>query len=471
MKTHSTSGGSRSFLAALATIALCGMAQPAQAQLFTQGDLIVSVYGNVGNAATSSNFTMSLPTPEASFIDGVPTPISLLEFSPSAPVNSLPIVTYTMPTANIGLNFGIVGEYGSSSEGTIQLSGDGRYLTVNGYSAVPSIQGIGSPGGLGYFNANPISVDALAQATSANVPRVFALVDANGNVNSSTVLNNLFSTNNPRSSYTLNGTVLYLSGQGSGSSDQGIYMVATGTNNVISPGNNATRIYNNTDTRTVLANSGNLYFSEDKPNKPTGVFAYNGLPLNSTQTPTNLTGSTNGVGNFSPEGIYFANATTMYVADTGVPKKGAPGVGGIQKWSLVGGNWTLDYVLIDPNFTTNITASDGETGFEAITGKLVGSGANTTVQLFAVSYTLGDADPDGLYAITDMLSSSVLPAGEDFTEIEASGPNNVFKGVSFAPVPEPGEAALLGGLGCLAAAWGQWRRRASRMRGKQVAQE
>jgi hypothetical protein len=435
--------GIRNTLAAALGLAL---AHTAPAQLFTQGDLLVSVYGNVGNAATGSNFTESLPTPESSYVDGVPTPISLLEFTPTTTqVGNAPVLTYTMPTTNSGNNLGIVGEYGSSSEGTIQLSADGRYLTFGGYSAVPSIAGVGSPGGLGYYNANPVSGVALAQATSANVPRVFALVDANGNVNTSTVLNNLYSTNNPRSVYTMNGTVLYLSGQGSGSSDQGVYKVATGTNNVLNPGSNATKIYGTTDTRTVQAYNGNLYFSEDKPNKPTGIFEYSGLPLNSSATPVQILPAGNGSANFSPEGFYFANATTMYVADTGDPKKGAPGNGGIEKWSLVGGNWTLDYTLIDPNFTTNITATNGETGFEALTGQVVGTGANATVELFAVSYTLGDADPDGLYAISDLLAAATNP-GESFTEIEASGPNNVFKGVSFAPVPEPGAYALLFGV-------------------------
>jgi len=35
------------------------------------------------------------------------------------------------------------------------------------------------------------------------VPRVLALIDGNGNVNSSTVIYNIFDTNNPRSAYTL----------------------------------------------------------------------------------------------------------------------------------------------------------------------------------------------------------------------------------------------------------------------------
>ncbi|MGA2053496.1 MAG: hypothetical protein ABSH19_09305, partial [Opitutales bacterium] len=324
----------------------------ASAQLFTQGDLVVSTYGNVSNAATSSAFTEALPTPESSYIDGVPTPISLLEFSPTAAANSAPLVTFTLPTANIGINFGLVGEYGSSSEANIQLSANAEYLTIAGYSAAPSIAGIGSPGGLGYFNANPDGTDALAQSTDTNVPRVFALVDANGDVNSSTILNDVYSTNNPRSEY-LDGSRLYISGQGSGTTDQGLYLTSVGTNTVANPGSAPTPIYNGTDTRVTEVYNGNLYYSVDKKNKVTGIFEYTGTPSGLTTAMQIIPGN-NGLSggslvNYSPDGYFFANTTTLYVADTGDPKNGGTGDGGIQKWSLNVGNstWTLDYTLID----------------------------------------------------------------------------------------------------------------------------
>ncbi|MGA2053393.1 MAG: PEP-CTERM sorting domain-containing protein, partial [Opitutales bacterium] len=111
--------------------------------------------------------------------------------------------------------------------------------------------------------------------------------------------------------------------------------------------------------------------------------------------------------------------------------------------------------LIDPNFVTNITLAHGETGFESVTGEVVGSGPSAVVDLFAVSYTLGDADPDGLYSITDNLDAT-SETGEEFTELESSNDiadgNDVFKSVSFAPVPEPGSYALIfGGLGAVLA--------------------
>jgi hypothetical protein len=50
-----------------------------------------------------------------------------------------------------------------------------------------------------------------------------------------------------------------------------------------------------------------------------------------------------------PEAFFFANATTMYVADSGSSKQTSAssslGDGGLQKWSLVNGAWQLDYTV------------------------------------------------------------------------------------------------------------------------------
>jgi len=388
---------------------------------FTPGDIVVSTYGNVGNAATDSGFPI-----------GVPTPISLLEFSPAGAGDGAPLTTFTLPTTDSGNNFGIVGEYGSSSEGTIQLSTDGQCLTLGGYSAEPSCAGTGGPAG-GYSDANGVK---LGQSTDTSVPRVFALVDANGEVNSSTVSNNVFSTNNPRSEY-LDGALLYISGQGSGSADQGLYVTTVGKNTVTHPDSGPTKIYTMNDTRITQVYDGNLYYSADSKDKAAGIFEYQGKPVNSGQTAVKIIPGDNGLSgssqeNYSPEQYYFANRTTLYVADTGNPKNGGRGDGGIQKWTLNGSTWTLDYTMKDPGFKTDTLQAHGECGFEAIAGRVVGTDAGAKVELFAVSYTLGKGDPDGLYRITDCLGG-ISDGGATFTEMEASGANRLFKGVAFAP--------------------------------------
>ena len=205
--------------------------------------------------------------------------------------------------------------------------------------------------------------------------------------------------------------------------------------------------------------NGNLYYSTDKKGAPTGIFQISGLPTGAS-TSTQITAANNGLTgtskvSYSPEGFFFANATTLYVADTGVPKAGGIGGGGIQKWTLSGSTWTLQYTLTDANFVSPslaASATSGETGFEAITGQIVAGGL---IRLYAVSYTAGDDNPNGLYEITDNLNGTT-GAGETFNELESAAGNGgqVFKGVSLTPtvVPEP-STWVLAGLGAVLCAW------------------
>jgi len=436
----------------------------AQTPAFTTGHLVVLTYGNP--AANS-------------YIDGNTTAISLLQFPSAITAGATPTSTFTVPTTTSGANVGVGGEYGSSSEGNLQLSGDGHYLTFGAYNAAQAAAGIqantNSANGTSFTIGTPYSNNtiALGQSADSDVSRVAVLVDAYGNVNSSTTFNNLYNINNPRSVYSSSGTSVYFSGQGDKlTTDQGLFYALVGTQNT------PAGIYNAEDTRFTQVYGGNLYYSLDKKGKPTGIFEFNGTPT-STATATQITAANNGGGiNYSPEGFYFANATTLYVADTGVPKAEGTGAGGIQKWVYNGSSWQLKYEFPNPaNFVAPSAAANataGETGFEAVTGQVV----NGVAYLYAVSYTAGDANPNGLYGITDTVSATAL-AGQTFTEIAAapgiqvsgappseslSGttPDYVFKGVSFAPQPIPSvdtpampQWALIG-LGAILFSLGTW---------------
>jgi hypothetical protein len=107
------------------------------------------------------------------------------------------------------------------------------------------------------FNNAPLSTygtAALGQTTSltaanqmgtvyTTVPRVVALIGANGSVDTSTALTGVFNTNNPRSAATVNGSSFYVSGQGASKTDptQGVFLASLGATT-------ATPIDNTTDT-------------------------------------------------------------------------------------------------------------------------------------------------------------------------------------------------------------------------------
>jgi phosphodiesterase/alkaline phosphatase D-like protein len=182
-----------------------------------------------------------------------------------------------------------------------------------------------------------------------------------------------------------------------------------------------------------------------------------GFPAGLASKITNDTPADAKATEFHPFGIWFANATTLYVADEGdgvLADAGNPNLdpnAGLQKWSLVNGVWQLDYTLQTglnlgtaysvangPNGEVYPTALDPATdGLRNLTGKVNGDG---TVTLYAITSTVstsGDqgADPNKLVAITDDLSATTLPASEQFTTLESAKYGEVLRGVTFTPNP------------------------------------
>ncbi len=168
--------------------------------------------------------------------------------------------------------------------------------------------------------------------------------------------------------------------------------------------------------------------------------------------------------NLSPESYFFANADTLYVADSGIPKNDSQsndsngsglGDGGLQKWTFdeTTQTWSLAYTLSDGLGLVKNSAKSGVTGLLGLTGVVVGD----EVELYATSYTIGDTDQSYLYGITDMLDA-VSGTGEKFATLAAAPVDSNFKGVSFAPnavapVPEPASwAMMVGGFGLLGGA-------------------
>jgi hypothetical protein len=436
-----------------------GLAKAQSISSFTEGDIVVSVEGD--GAGTGS------------YTDNQAAPLTLYEYNPSG---TSFVGSFELPQTASGANFPVSGEYGSSSEATLQLSGNGRYLTIMGY-------GVNADA----FNADPAKYSstgnpALGQSGSLTgqsytaVPRVVALIGQNGSVNSSTALYNIFDQNNPRSVYTVNGTTFYVSGQGNyPDATGGVFYATLGSHSATSitgadAGSGASQ-----DTREVQVYNGQLYVSTDSKKGSTnrdyiGTLGSQGsLPTtvaNGGDGPAMLTGFGNAGGtgkitvtaanannvnasligkdetvNLSPENYFFANPDTLYVADSGSPKNTSAdsplGDGGLQKWTLSNGTWTLDYTISDGLDLVPNSDSSGSTGLYGLAGQVVTIGGVQEVELFATNYTIGDTDPTFLYGVTDVLGDLTAQAGEKFTELEKAPDDANFKGVAFAPAPAP----------------------------------
>jgi hypothetical protein len=173
---------------------------------------------------------------------------------------------------------------------------------------------------------------------------------------------------------------------------------------------------------------------------------------------TTLANSTTGKVYF-PFGLWFANPTTLYVADEGdgTLADAASGTGGLQKWVLVGGTWQLAYTLTaglnlgqpytvpgyptGTNPVTSLPWAPEPDGLRQIAGKVNGDG---TVTIYAVTSTVsgsGDqgADPNQLVVISDKLSATnaTEAASEKFTLLRTAESGTVLRGVSFAPFGLP----------------------------------
>ena len=446
--------------------------------IFTPGNLIVSVEGNgvIGGTGT--------------YTDNQAAPLTLLQYNPvngtSGPATN--VGSLVLPQTPLGNNFAVSGEYGSSSEGILQLSGDGHYLTIMGYgiNAATFNAAANVPNSFS-STGNP----ALAQSGSLTgqsytpVARVVALIDSYGNVDSSTALYNVFNTNNPRSAYTADGTKIYVSGQGTGSdATGGVFYTTRGSSSATAiTGLDTTNNTVSQDTRVVSMYNGQLYVSTDSKGGSNAARSYigtlgtgaptttvgapvqlNGFGTSSTGKYTVTAGNTNGINtvgsiiNLSPESYFFADATTLYVTDSGNGKQtsgtSSLGDGGLQKWKFDGTKWNLIYTLAAGlNLVAN-TQSAGTTGLLGLAGMVIGDG--TEVELFATNYTVGDLDQTYLFGITDLVGATTLPIGlsaESFSIIATAPSDSNFKGVSFAPTdltPEPASVTLLGfGTVCL----------------------
>ncbi len=402
-------------------------------------------------------------------------------------------VNVTQLAANEGIN--LVTSFSSKSELAINFSPDGSSLTFMGYNS--------TVGQFDISNSNtPGSIEPGNTDIATPTYRAVGQISLSNNALQVTTTN-AYNGNNGRAAIATGTGSYYLvgnAGNGNGSAqttaNTGVQLLSAASTNGGLGSNaqvgyfNTTQVGNPADKQpkdnnfrgeTVYDNT--LYVSKGSGSNGIDTVYQVGttgsLPAAGTSTPINVLPGFNtspaktDTDGPHPFGIWFANASTMYVADEGsgattdFGPNATTQAGGLQKYSLVNGAWQLDYELQGSLIGSTYTVSGlgslaGDSlstttdGLRNLTGRI---NANGTVTLYAVTSTVGSvlgdagADPNQIVSITDTLAdtSASQASGEQFNVLDTAALGQVYRGVAIAPVPLPASAWLfvagLGGLG------------------------
>ena len=368
----------------------------------------------------------------------------------------------------------LVTSFNSKSELAVNLSPDGTALTLVGYVAPLNA--------LDVSNSNSPGVYDPTNPSGGSYFRGIAQIGANGAIQ--VTLTNTYSGNTGRAAILANGLYFMAGNANNGSSTPAGVIASTGVQ-VAVPGQAATtppvpvgnfsiaqvkdpatgkpygadKLGKDDNFRGLTIFNNTLYVTKGSGsngiNTVYQVGAAGSLPsaANAANTPITIlpgfpTTLAKNAGASNPFGIWFANGSTLYVADEGdgvTADAAASKTAGLEKWSLVSGTWQLDYVLQSglnlgqpyniPNYPPSLNPATG--GLRNVTGRINGDG---TVTIWAVTSTVsanGDsgADPNRLVTITDQLSNTGAAgaASEQFVTLRSANAGEVLRGVAFAP--------------------------------------
>jgi uncharacterized protein (TIGR03437 family) len=428
------------------------------------GKAVATDNGNYPST-TSANSVWNNNKVDGSF--GITSPIFLDQIALSgAAVNTLAVPPGMLTTS-----------FSSKSELAINLSADGSVLTLIGYVAPANT--------IDVSNSNTPGVYDPTNPAGGSYFRAVAQIGANGAIQITKT--NSYSGNNGRAVMLANG-LYYMSGNsnnGGGTpanvvASTGVQMAAPGQSSTTPP----TQVGNFSITQVNNPSTGAPYAADKlgKDNNFRGLTIFNntlyvtkgsggnGIDTvyqvgNAGSLPTLANAATapitvlpgfptalakNADSTFIyPFGIWFANASTLYVADEGdgvLADAAASKMAGLQKWSLVNGKWQLDYVLQNGlnlgqpygvnGYPTTLNPATG--GLRNLTGRVNNDG---TVTLWAVTSTVsasGDqgADPNKLVSIIDVLANTSASgaSNEQFTIVKTAAAGEVLRGVSLTPI-------------------------------------
>lgn len=454
----------RSVYAGTANTVVKGQALPPVCPATASCGAAVATDNGAGPSTTSSNNVWNNNKADGSF--GITSPIYIDQLTSNGTlVNTLAVPTNMMVTS-----------FSSKSEMAINLSADGTALTMMGYIAPVNT--------IDVSNANTPMVYDPTNPAGASYYRAALQIGANGAM--MVTPTNAYSGNNGRAAMLANGLYYMVGNSNNGSGTPPNVTSATGVE-IATPGQAQTTlptmVGNFSITQLTNPATGQPYPADKagKDNNFRGLTIFNNtlyvtkgsggngvdtvyqvgpagqLPslVNAATAPITIlpglpqdSAKTAGANNIYPFGIWFANATTLYVADEGdgvAADAATSKYAGLQKWTLANGTWQLDYVLQNglnlgqaysvPNYPAALNpATDG---LRNITGRVNSDGTVTVWAVTSTVSTNGDqgADPNKLVSINDNLANLTASgaASEVFTTLRTANPNEVLRGVALTP--------------------------------------
>lgn len=490
----------RKRLAALLAIAAVAMSVAALAQSsgsfsgFTPGNLVVSRSVYTGDATTvtvgeplppvcpataacgtgtatdngafpaigSTNNVWNNDKVDGSF--GITSPVFLDQITPAGALVS----TLAVPGSLVSTSFS------SKSEVALNLSPDAKYLTFMAYRATPNTVDVSNSNTPGAVDpTNPVGTSYYRSVVQVDATGALQVTDTNS-----------YSGNNGRAAILANG-LYYMAGNSNNGSGTPANITSTAGVQLAIPGQpssaTAVQIGNFSISQYNDPTTGKPYTADKagKDNNFRGLTIFNNTLYATKGSGSNGFNTVYQVGNAgslpsaanaattpitvlpgfpttlaknadaaNPFGIWFANASTLYVADEGdgaMADAATSANAGLQKWILVNGTWQRAYVLQNglnlgqaysvPNYP--VTLNPATDGLRNIAGRINGDGTVTVWAVTSTVSTNGDqgADPNQLVAITDVLANTTAAgaANEAFTTVRSAGYAEVLRGVSLTP--------------------------------------
>ncbi|WP_151084539.1 Ig-like domain-containing protein [Nocardioides cynanchi] len=365
-------------LGATVTTAVVAVAVPlvtssqAHAARFTGGDVVVYRVGSGG----------------ASPLTNAAAPVFLDEYAPGGSL----VQSVALPTTAAEGNARLTASGQSRSEGLIDRSADGRFLAVTGYDAAVGATG---PSGASLTASDP-----------AQVGRVVGLVDANGTVDTTTVLTGAGVTKIIRSATTTDGERLWATG-GNG----GVVTTNRGSSAASTVAGSAT-----SNLSALTVQGGQLFSSGILTDRLARIGT--GVPTSGALTdlpglPDNLLTYGYALADLTPDDYAGTGLDTLYIAD------GSARGGTVDKYRWNGTTWaSAGYVDVEGAF-----------------------GIVADVQ--GASVSLAVTTPTSLVTLTDPAGAAASFAPSAPTVLATAAPNTEFRGVALAPTAAAGPSVFL----------------------------